>query len=188
MTQAEFLARITDCLDQARIPLMVAGSLASSFHGRPRATNDVDRVIDPSRDQLDRFLALLGPGYYASPEAAHEAFAGRSMFNVIDFSGGWKADLIIRKDRLFSREEFRRRQTGVLEGVSLPIASPEDVMLTKLEWNKITPSQRQVEDALHVAIVKGPTLDEQYLRTWASVLGVSDALEDLLQKAKQFQP
>jgi hypothetical protein len=49
--------------------------------------------------------------YYISPESAREALARRSMFNVIDFDEGWKADLIVRKDRPFSIEELRRRPT-----------------------------------------------------------------------------
>jgi hypothetical protein len=50
------------------------------------------------------------------------------MFNVIDFSSGWKADLIMKKDRAFSREEFQRRKIHHLAGHPLPIASAEDVI------------------------------------------------------------
>src|SRR2546423_709510 len=106
MSQEEFLTQIAQLLEAAAIPFMVAGSHSSSYHGQPRATNDVDFVIDPTSEQLDRFLALLGDRHYVSPAAAREALSGRSMFNVIDFAEGWKADFIIRKDRPFSVEEF----------------------------------------------------------------------------------
>jgi hypothetical protein len=109
------------------------------------------------------------------------------MFNVIDFSGGWKADLIVRKDRPFSIEELRRRQPGLLQGASLPVATPEDVILSKLEWSKITPSERQLRDALHVAVVQWARLDQQYLRRWAPSLGVADQLEELLREAAKLQ-
>jgi hypothetical protein len=185
MIQAEFLVHVAQCLETAGIPFMLAGSYSSSYHGKPRATNDVDLVIDPTADQLDTFLALLGNRYYVSPEAAREALQRRSLFNLIDFAEGWKADLIVRKDRPFSVEEFRRRQSGTVLGRPIPTASPEDVILTKLEWNRLTPSERQLTDALNVAVVQGPRLDRAYLRTWAPILGVADLLEELLRKVEE---
>jgi hypothetical protein len=188
MTQEEFLVRIAQALEAARIPFMVTGSHSSSHHGQPRTTNDVDLVIDPTPEQLTRFLDLLGDRYYVSRESAQEALGRRSMFNVVDFEEGWKADLIVRKDRPFSIEEFRRRLPRTLLGQSLPIASAEDVILTKLEWDAITASERQVQDALNVAVVQWPTLDQTYLRQWAPTLGVAEKLEALLQRARELHP
>jgi hypothetical protein len=188
MSQEAFLAAVARTLDAAGIPFMVVGSFGSSYHGRPRATHDLDVVIDPTPAQLDDFLKLLGDRYYLSAEAARDALQRRSMFNVIDFDEGWKADLIVRKDRPFSVEEFQRRQPGVLHGCSVPIASAEDVILTKLEWNKITPSERQLSDALSVAAAQGAGLDQAYLRKWAPALGVLETLEELLRQAEQLQP
>ena len=93
MSQQAFLKKVIGALDDAGIPYMVCGSLGSSFHGEPRATMDVDIVIDPTPDQLDRFLDALGAGFYLSRPAAQDAVASRSMFNVIDNDTGWKADL-----------------------------------------------------------------------------------------------
>jgi hypothetical protein len=186
MTQEEFLGEMARRLEAAGIPYMVAGSHASSYHGQPRATQDVDLIIDPSPSQLDAFVALLGEPYYVSPEAAREALRGRSMFNVIHFADGWKADLIVRKDRPFSVEEFRRRQAGNLHGRAVPVASAEDVILTKLEWNRISPSERQVRDALNVAVAQWPRLGRDYLRTWAADLGVTEALGELLHQAEEL--
>jgi len=188
MTQEEFLIRVAQMLETAGIPFMLAGSQSSSFHGEPRATRDVDLVIDPAPQQLDQFLGLLGEDYYASPEAAHEALARRTLFNIIDFQGGWKADLIIRKDRPFSVEEFRRRQTATIHGHAIAVATPEDVILSKLEWHRITPSEQQLKDALNVATVKRPQLDRPYLNHWAAVLGVADLLTELLRQADELSP
>jgi hypothetical protein len=188
MSQEAFLARIGERLEQAGIPFMVAGSYGSSFHGQPRATNDVDFVIDPSAQQLEAFLSVLGDKYYVSAESAREALRNRSMFNIIDFAGGWKADLIVRKDRPFSVLELQRRQAGTLHGRSMPIATAEDIILSKLEWNKITPSERQVKDALNVAVVQWAKLDRTYLRAWAPALDIAEDLEKLLRAAEGLQP
>jgi hypothetical protein len=188
MTQEEFLLQIAGYLETAGIAFMLAGSHSSGVHSYPRTTNDVDLVIEATAEQLDRFLALLGDRYYTNRESAQEALSRRTMFNIIDFDDGWKADLIVRKNRPFSIEEFSRRQTRTIYGRALPIASPEDVILSKLEWNKITPSERQVRDALSVAAVQWPALDQAYLRKWAAELGLTEKLEEVLRAAEEQQP
>jgi hypothetical protein len=187
MSQEAFLLQVVQCLEAAHIPFMVAGSHGSSLHGQARATNDVDLVIDPSLEQLEKFLRNLGDSYYASAEAAREALQRRTMFNIIDFSTGFKADLIVRKNRPFSIEEFQRRKLENIGGRDIPVARPEDIILSKLEWDKITPSERQVQDAFHVAVVQGSNLDQGYLRQWAGVLGIAEKLEELLRKAIQVR-
>lgn len=182
MTQDEFLLLIGQELEAVGIPFMVTGSHSSSHYGQPRTTHDVDIVIDPTAEQLKRFLDRLGDRFYVSRESAREALARRSLFNIIDFEEGWKIDFIIRKDRPFSVEEFRRRQSRMLLGHSLPIVSAEDVILSKLEWDAITSSSRQVDDALQVAKVQWHQLDKAYLRKWASTLGVAEKLEELFSR------
>jgi hypothetical protein len=183
VSQQAFLKKVISALDDAGIPYMVCGSLGSSFHGEPRATMDVDVVIDPAPDQLGRFLDRLGTDFYASRPAAEEAVANRSMFNVIDNETGWKADLIIRKKRPFSETEFARRSSVDVEGLALTMATPEDVILSKLEWSARAESERQYRDALGVARTQGGRLDRAYLEKWASALGVARLLARLFEDA-----
>jgi hypothetical protein len=187
MTQGEFLLQIAQWLEAAGIPFMLTGSHSSTHYGQARPTQDVDVVIDPTPEQLERFLNLVGDRYYLSADAARDALRRRTMFNIIDFADGWKADLILRKDRPYSVVEFTRRQPAMLHGRLLPLASPEDVILSKLEWDKITPSERQRQDALSVAAVQWERLDQGYLRQWAQALDVTDRLEELLREAAKLQ-
>ncbi len=55
-TQSDFLRRIAEKLRQADISFMVTGSLGSAHYGEPRSTNDIDFVIDPNHEQLDRLV------------------------------------------------------------------------------------------------------------------------------------
>lgn len=182
MTTTEFLAAIVARLDDAGIPHMVAGSVASSHHGEPRSTQDIDLVIDPSADQLAHFVDGLDPArFYASN--ALVALANRSMFNVIEPSTGFKADLILRKDRPFSTSEFRRRQPVVILGVRTAVATVEDTMLAKLEWSDAGKSDRQLHDVAAMIRVHGDALDLGYLRRWASDLNVRVLLEAALADA-----
>jgi hypothetical protein len=188
MTQADFLNWVGTRLEAAGIPFMVVGSHASSLHGIYRATNDVDIVIDPTPAQLAQFVASLGDDIYVSADAAKDALRRRSMFNIIDFAHGMKADLIVRKNRPFDQEQLQRKRLGTIGGHSVPVASAEDIILAKLEWNRITPSDRQWQDAFNVAVVQWPKLDQAYLRHWAGELGLAEQLEELLRQAEEVQP
>lgn len=180
MTLEELAARIVAQLDAAGIPYMVVGSLASSYHGEPRMTRDIDVVIDPDADSLGLLVdRLRDGGLYADADAAREALAERNQFNVIDPPSGWKVDLIIRKDRPFSREEFMRRVEADLPIGRLHLASAEDTILAKLEWARSGQSERQLQDAAGIVAVSGAELDLEYLDRWADELGVRASWDTL---------
>jgi hypothetical protein len=186
--QNTFIADIIRLLDAARIPYMISGSTASAFYGNPRATNDTDIVIDPTRQSLLDFLQSLETRYYASREAAIEALNQWTMFNVIDIKYGWKADLILRKTRTYSQQEFARRRKTMLNGLELYLLSPEDSILSKLEWANDRQSKLHRDDILGVLVSQWDTLDFDYLRTWAHQLQVFDTLEQFILEAKKQNP
>ena len=160
----EFLRHIVRELHAAEIPYMIVGSVASSAHGNPRSTHDVDVVIAPSSSQLADVIQRYQKDLYADLGSAQQAMANRSMFNVIDFGKGLKADLIFLKTRAFDQQEFSRRQMVEVFGSMAWTASAEDVILSKLEWCKLGDSERQYRDAMAVAAMQHETLDLAYLR------------------------
>jgi hypothetical protein len=167
------LATIVSELDRFRIPHMLAGSFASTYHGDPRTTNDIDLVIDPSRAALESFLRGLDPErFYVSAEAAITAFERRGQFNVVLLDSGWKADLILRKERPFSRAEFERRQHAEIAGVALFVATAEDTIVAKLEWARAGESERQLRDVVGILEMSGEGLDRDYIVRWVAELGL----------------
>lgn len=179
MTTTEFLAAIVQRLDASEIPHMVAGSVASSHHGEPRSTQDIDLVIDPSRAQLVRFVELFEPNrFYVNDALA--ALDRRDLFNVIEPSTGFKADLMIRKDRPFSRAEVARRESVEIVGVMTAVATAEDTILAKLEWGQTNESARQLRDVAAMISVHALGLDVAYLRRRAAELGVLERLDEML--------
>ena len=75
----EALARVIDALDRLAVPYMVTGSVARSYHGRPRATHHADVVIDPTRDQIERLAGELERiGFYMDGRHLVEARVGPS--------------------------------------------------------------------------------------------------------------
>lgn len=173
MTVAELFTRIAARLDEAGIPYMLTGSFAAAYHGRPRATQDIDIVIAASTDQLRRLVHALPVGaYYADEAAALDALQTEAQFNVIDLATGWKVDFIIRKSRPFSRIEFDRRILVDIGGLRLYVATVEDVILAKLEWSRLGGSERQLEDVAGLLEVRGAELDRAYLARWIAGLGL----------------
>ena len=172
----DFLGRLTAKLAVAGVANMVVGSFASSFHGIPRSSQDVDLVIDPDAASLRRFLSELpADDYYADADAAFDALQRRGQFNVIDMATAWKADLIVRKDRPFSVEELRRRKEGDLLGARVFVASPEDTLISKLEWARQGGgSELQLRDAAGILQLKGSELDVEYIERWVSDLQLQD--------------
>jgi hypothetical protein len=160
-------------LEAAGIPFMLTGSMAAAWHGAGRATMDLDLVIDPTPDQLRVLVAsLAGPEIYVSAEAALEALQHQSMFNVVQTTTGWKADLIIRKSRQFSQAEFARRRPIDFEGTRLWVATVEDLIVAKLEWAKLGGSARQIEDVSALVRVAAGHLDRAYVDRWVGELGL----------------
>jgi hypothetical protein len=188
--EQEAIGRLVRKLEALGIPYMVAGSVASSHHGLPRATNDADIVVDPAPQDLDRLVAaLLSEGYYADARIAREALRTRRLFNVIDPETAFKIDLIIRKERPFSREEFSRREHHDFAGLSISIATAEDTIVSKLEWaRKAGGSERQLEDVLGILLVCGDRLDREYVEKWAAGLGVLDLWRAVLDRHASSQP
>jgi hypothetical protein len=169
----ELLDEIVGILNDVGIPCMLTGSFAAAVHGAGRATMDIDLVIEPTRLNLEQFVArMLDTGRYVSPEAAREALVLRSMFNVVDVDSGWKIDLIIRKERPFSEAEFARRMELALGSTRLPVATVEDLVLAKLEWARMGGSARQLEDVRALIRLAGPAFDRAYVAGWVAALGI----------------
>jgi hypothetical protein len=80
--------------------------------------------------------------------------------------------LIILKSRPFSEEEFRRRKLVNLQGGSLFVARPEDVVVSKLEWAKLAQSQRHIKDVAGILRTRWGSLDRAYLEKWILELGI----------------
>ncbi len=175
--EEDALGHLIRRLEEVKIPYMVTGSVASSHHGRPRATHDIDVVIDPTPSTLEPLVeSLARAGFYVDAERARDALRRRRLFNVIDDRTAVKIDLIIRKDRPFSVQELERRRSAEFgAGLQVALASPEDTVLSKLEWSaRSGGSETQLADVAGILDVQGDRLDVAYIERWARELGLLD--------------
>ena len=171
MTVTTVFEKLRAALDTAQIPYFVTGSFASSAHGVPRSTNDIDIVIAPTVGQLTQLLAHLRDAEFATDlEDPFDAFGRNSLFNVVDNATLWKVDFIFKQSTPFDVARFSRRALVDISGVHLYTASPEDTVVMKLAWAKLGESQKQIADVAGVIRVQGENLDLAYVRRWVTAL------------------
>ena len=180
--EQEFLKDIIARLEQTGVSYAITGSVASNLWGTPRTTHDVDVVVVLSKADVERIVTAFSARYYVSDIAVKDAVARSSMFNVIDFTKSLKADMWVTQADPFNQSMLsRRRRVEIVPGQEAYVGTPEDVLLHKLVWHTITPSERQLADAAGVAAVQAGSLDLDYMRTWAVRQGTSELLEEVLQ-------
>ncbi len=185
------LTPLIDVLERLGVAWYIGGSIASTVHGRFRATNDVDVIAELREEHASPIRAALEADHYVDEESIRDAARHRSSFNLIHFDTGLKIDVFIPDD---SRYEAGVRARRVFEQIGeagstrrLWIASAEDTILAKLGWYRRGggASERQWRDVQGVIELRGAALDVAYLHRWAPVLGVADLLGQALAEARE---
>ena len=176
------IAPLTAEFERLGIAYYVGGSIAGSLHGKPRATLDVDIVADVAPAHVSPLVDALKSIYYIDAGMIHEAIARRACFNLIHWNTSFKVDVFVIRNRPYDREALKRIETRSLRSgnvtTQLLIASPEDIVLAKLEWYRLGDevSDQQWRDVLSILQMQANRLDHVYLDKWATELGVADLL------------
>lgn len=178
--------RFAEALDALGIPYFLGGSLASSMQGEPRATNDIDVVVDLLPEQVDALVAGLGPDFDVDAEALRDAATRRASWNVFHVPSAMRIDVFVKGTAAYDDVEFaRRRRVELQPGRLLAVKSPEDTVLRKLLWFRSggEVAQSQWRDVVEVLRTSGPSLDPGYLHDWAGRLGLRDLLDRAAREA-----
>ncbi|MEO8414766.1 MAG: hypothetical protein ABI472_13960 [Ginsengibacter sp.] len=186
MLQPKLLVKVLDLLHENQIDYMITGSLVSSIQGEPRATHDIDILVNITQNAIPALIAAFQPpDYYLSEFAIEEAIQRKSMFNLLDTTEGDKADFWILTDEPFDQSRFERKYGEKILGISMKISTPEDTILMKLRWAKLSGgSEKQFIDALRVYEVQYVNLDLTYMEKWSETLQIKEIWERLKQEAQ----
>jgi len=179
---------VASILERLDIPYFAGGSVASSLHGELRSTNDVDLIADLRPDHVVPLLGALRGEYYVSEEGMKEALRLGTSFNAIHLPTALKVDIFVAGRDSFNAERLRHRQRMQVRTDppgELFVDTAEHTVLRKLEWYRRggEVSERQWRDVLGVLRVRGDSLDQARLDTWALRLGVADLLERARREA-----
>lgn len=178
----------SELLERLGIPYLVGGSLASSVHGEPRSTNDVDIVADILPDDLDALVDAISTDFYVSRAAARQAVRSGGSFNVIHVAAAVKVDVFVAGEDRFEQERLRLRQLVAISEdppASIYVDTAEHSVLRKLEWFKRggEVSDRQWLDVVAILRIQGERLSRRHLARWADELGVGELLERAIAEA-----
>jgi hypothetical protein len=179
ITQEEQNNVLKDCserLDKLGIPYMLTGSMALIHYAMPRNTTDIDIIIELTSNDVENFIKEFEPDYYVPHSRIKDAIYRNRMFNLLNQQTIIKIDCVIRKDDEFNLLAFsRRKQVKYTDYFDVWIINKDDLILSKLNWAKISRSEMQMRD---VANLLRNGYDVDYVNKWADKLGVSDMLAE----------
>ena len=184
MEQSDLIRRVVEVLEQLGLEHMIVGSVASGVYGEPRFTYDIDIVIRPRHGQIAQLCAAFPEDeYYVSLEAATEAEVMQDQFNLIHPASGMKVDLLISRDTPWGREQMaRRRREAVLGDRKAYLASPEDVIISKMMYYREGGSEKHLRDITGILMVSGEEVDRTYIERWTGELGLTEIWESILAR------
>jgi hypothetical protein len=174
-------------IDKLGILYVIGGSFASSFHGLPRTTNDVDIVAGINEEQIKLFAAEFENDFYVDEDMIKRAVRQKSFFSMIHLDTAFKINIFIVNPG-FQEKEIERRQLkklGTDGNYSFYFSTPEDIVLAKLDWyhKGIGRAWQHWKDITIVIRIQGKRLDIDYMSYWAGKLQLSDLLEQALEES-----
>jgi hypothetical protein len=176
----EVLRDITYRLHSGGIEYMMTGSMALAVYATPRMTRDIDLVLHVSEKNADVLIDLFKEDCYIDTHSVRDAIRDKGMFNIIHTESIVKIDCIVLKEDEYSQLAFSNRRTVDVEGVSISVIAPEDLILAKLLWEKKSGSGFQLRDVQQI-LAGAEKLDQDYLNTWA----MKTSIHALLKKASE---
>lgn len=186
----QITGQVAEVFESLGIRYLVGGSLASSLHGIPRATQDIDIVAEIEGNQVESLVEALKTEFYVDADMIREAVRNYDSFNIIHLATMFKVDVFVLKPDPGSQQEMRRREAYQISDDSrgqLYVATAEDIIIHKLYWYQLggNISERQWHDALGVIQVQGDQLDYVYLKRVARQRGISKLLAQIMEEANR---
>lgn len=189
MEQFDLRAYLVEVLEKLGIEYFITGSVAATYYGEPRFTNDIDVVVRLPEQMVAQFCAQFpAADFYVSEDAAKQAVRTRGQFNIVHPDSGFKIDVIIPGDTPFDQSRLSRKQRGHADPTHVAFfASPEDVIVKKMQYYQEGGSEKHIRDIASMLKVIGDRIDAQYIGLWATQLGLTPTWEAILDKLNRPQ-
>ena len=186
MEQDELLRHAARCFDKHGIRYFVTGAVAAIAYGEPRLTNDIDIVADLEEDNITRLKSCYpSDEFYIDEESARRAVRTRSQFNIIHPGSGLKIDIMIPQGDEFDQSRFRRAQRlKPIEDTEVDFASPEDVIIKKLDFYRQGRSDKHLRDIAGILKISADVIDLTYIEAWVRKLGLEEMWAAVEKKAR----
>jgi hypothetical protein len=185
MEQDDLLRHAARCFEKHVIRYFVTGAVAAVAYGEPRLTNDIDIVADFDEGKIAALKSCYpADEFYFDEDSARRAVRARSQFNIIHPGSGLKIDIMITQGDEYDQSRFRRaRRLKPLADTEVDFASPEDVILKKMDFYRQGRSDKHLRDIVGMLRISADIIDRDYIGIWARKLGLEEIWIAVSKKA-----
>lgn len=164
-------------LNRVGIKYFFTGALAVNYYGRPRASMDVDVMVERNKEKLNRLVKIVKrKGFDIIQRDVDEAFKESSHFSVFSRDSPYYFDFKVVPE---SEEHiFERMRTIVLYSERTFLSSPEDLIVNKISYG----TEQDINDVRSIIRHLREKLDYNYLFELARMKNVSSKLQELLEE------
>ena len=187
-----FLKLVLEALEAAHVDYLIGGAIAEWAYGEPRATQDIDIVIDLPIESVGKFSKELEKRDMLVPaevilDTLLEDRADIPV-NAIHMYSGLKADLyLVRSGDELRLSAFQRRQ-HVDYGPPIGrvyVHSPEDLILYKLLYFSLSQQPKHSRDIAAILQARRDQLDFGYIEGWTTRMGLTSLWKEILADTKR---
>jgi hypothetical protein len=185
----QFVKLVLAALEAADVPYMIGGAVAAWAWGEPRATRDLDVVVQVPVELTNRLSEELTARDMLVPTEIilNHLLDDRAdiPINAIHIHSGYKADIyLLREGDTLRKEAFQRRKLVDLGPVlgKVYLHSPEDLIVYKLWYYSLSQQTKHLRDISSIVATLRDELDYDYIRRWAVEKGVNALWDELLER------
>ncbi|TAK13035.1 MAG: hypothetical protein EPO32_06680 [Anaerolineae bacterium] len=189
MSFEEFLKKIVAALEAAGVEYLLGGALAAWAWGEPRATQDIDLVVNLPPEKVNALSKELEKiQIYVPAEIMLDILAeprADLAINAIHGGTGFKAEFFPLRAGDDLRASALARKVQVNLGPSIGkifVHSPEDLIIYKLLYFSQSQQTKHIRDIGAIYQARKATLDGEYIQDWAGILGVRGLLDEILSQ------
>lgn len=181
MAEPDFIGLFVAPLEDLEVTYMITGAVASVIYGDPRFTRDIDIVLELRDRDVARFsTAFPEEDFYVPPEEILRDEVDRpggGHFNLIHHETALRADVYLRGDDPLHAWAFPRRRWVRVGDLEVRIAPIEYVILRKLEYYRMSGSDRHLRDVGMMLEISGELIDSRELDRWVERLELGREME-----------
>lgn len=188
----DFIQLVLDSLRAVQIDYLIGGAIAAWAWGEPRATQDLDLVVDLPVEAIKPLSQeLANRGMLVPTEIILNTLIesrGDLPVHAIHGTSGFKADIYLLRPEDDLRKSALQRRQQIDFGPPLGeifVHSPEDLILYKLIYYDLSQQTKHLRDIGAILHSQGDQLDQSYLGAWIERLGLSTIWKSILE---EFNP
>jgi hypothetical protein len=179
LNSEQVIRRVIDSLDELAFQYVLVGSFASNIYGQARSTKDADLVVEGAPGNAAILAKKLGPEFRLDPQIKFESVTGTRRVVIVHVPTQFEIEVFELSNDPHDQSRFARRRMAQVYGGHSWVLTPEDVLITKLNWLRSANRSKDRMDVQQVIAVQSQMLDWPYIERWCDAMGSRAVLEQI---------